>query len=209
MVRDGERRAPAPNKSEMLFHAMLLCCNAESVKELDKWAGKVVLERSAAEAQQHRWKPSEAWPTANRVSLLFKPMELAFTGVRELERLKVVAAAMRFWDGDGRDDNMLGSHLVNYMHRKLLGVSGNAKKPNNGPPRWRTWCIVKVAAIILTHGVALRKALRLDGMEVDEVPTAHDRALAAEARVAKLESEKLNRGDASEGSERKAKGGGS
>lgn len=44
-----------------------------------------------------------------------------------------------------------------------------------------------VAELIHRHGCALRKALKL---EAEQVPTAHERAVAAEARVVELESER-------------------
>ena len=79
--------------------------------------------------------------------------------------------------------------LRSYVFRKYLAPSGNPKKKNDGPPRWRSWSIVRIAAIVLKHGSALRKALRLDGMAPEHVPTVRERAIAAEACVSELASE--------------------
>ena len=113
-----------------------------------------------------------------------------YEGVRDADNLTTIAAAMQYWDGAGRFEGLKGDDLSNYFKRSLKGTSKSKKKPNEGPPRWRSYSIVKVADLVLKHGVALRKALRLDDMEVDEVPTAYERAVAAKARVTELESEK-------------------
>ena len=68
-------------------------------------------------------------------------------------------------------------------------MSNSERKPNDGPPRWRTWAIVDIAAFILKHGTAMRKALKLDGMAPDEVPTLHERLVEAEAGVSALNKE--------------------
>ncbi|MDC0525800.1 hypothetical protein OAO87_02280, partial [bacterium] len=177
-----------PNEMEVLFHACINCVHADSVADLQTWAKQVHSHLADAEALEARWQPPVAeWPLRNGVSTAFDRMEGAWTGVRNEETLDTVAAAMRLWDGPGRVDGLTGKRLSNYMHRGLLATSKSPKKKKNGPPRWRSWMIVYVAELIHKHGVALRKALKLDGMEVDEVPTAHERALAAEARVAELE----------------------
>ena len=180
-----------PNASEMLFYVLLLLVNAESVVSLNEWATNVVKERSEAEAAGARWKPNSwAWSTNNKVSTLFWPMEKAFKSIRDVPSLEILAAVMRSWDGPGGcDEDVYGKHLSNYMHRNLVAPSGNPRKPKDGPPRWRTYMIVHVAGLVLKYGVALRKALHLDGMEPEEVPTIRQRAVAAEARVTELESE--------------------
>ena len=102
----------------MLFFAFLLCHAAASVRELDAWASKVKLEIADAERLQAAWQP-KGWATHNNVSVLYQPMEAAFKGVRDAESLSIIAAAMRFWDGPGRMDELDGKHLNNYMHRGL------------------------------------------------------------------------------------------
>ena len=178
----------SPTKGERLFYSFLLCTNAGSVGELDAWARKVKLQQSSAEELRASWTPPESeWPLWQRSSTLFHPMESAFTCVRDFHRLNIIAAAMRLWDGPGRIDELNGTRLQNYFKRERRAPSKSVKKP--GPLRHKSWSIVHVAAFVLKHGVALRKALTLDGMEPDEVPTAYERATAAEARLTELESE--------------------
>ena len=55
-------------------------------------------------------------------------MEHAFKGVRDAESLNTIAAAMRFWDGPGRMDELDGKHLNNYVHRGLRAVSKRARR---------------------------------------------------------------------------------
>ena len=177
-----------PNEHEILFFAFLLCMDAGNVADLQAWAKKVASYSIDVELQGVQWLPPVAdWPLHNKTSTLFARMESAFHNVRDAVRLGVIATAMCFWDGEGRHDDLDSSHLSNYFKRKLRALSRNRKKSNEGPKRWRSYSIVYVAELIHRHGVALRKALRLDGMEVDAVPTAHERALAAEARVGELE----------------------
>ena len=164
-----------PNESEMLFFSLLLIMHATSVRSLDEWAKKVVAESSAAEAAGVRWRlDASRWPLQGRAySTLFKPMDEAVDSIRELSSLETIAATMRSWDGTGGYDGALnGINLRSYVNRKYRAPSGNPKKNNDGPPRWRSWRIVHVASTILKHGVALRKALRLDGMAPEDVPTA-------------------------------------
>ena len=160
--------------------------HADLVKELDEWADKVVLQRASALERKETWVPTG--PKSNNVSELFDRMEAAYKGVRDHDSLAIIAAAMRFWDGPERID-LEASHLSNYFKRGLRGVSNSKRKPNDGPPRWRTWAIVDIAAFILKHGRALRKALKLDGMAPEEVPTLHERLIGAEASVIELGEE--------------------
>lgn len=178
-----------PNEMEVLFFAFLLSMNAQSVAGLQEWAKKVHSHLPMAETLNVQWQPPESeWPLFNKTSTLFSPMESAFKNVRNIDDLDAVAAAMRHWDGPGRCDGLDGKKLSHYLHRDLRAMGKSTKKPK-GPPRWRSFSIVYVAELIHKQGVALRKALKLDGMEVDEVPSAHERALAAEARVAEQEIE--------------------
>ena len=180
-----------PNEMEVLLYALLLCWHAVScqgVADLQSWAKKVSSYVDEAEMLTVQWTPPEkVWPVNNSISSMYDPMHAAFSNVCNIDDLGTIAAAMRLWDGPGRCDELDGKMLSNYRLKGYRAVSKNRKKPNEGPPRWRSWVIVYVAELIHRHGRALRRALKLDDMEVDEVPTAHERALTAEARVAELE----------------------
>ena len=179
----------APNSTEMLFYALLLIVyNEGHVRALNEWATKVKAKKSAAEEQRHDWQPKVDWGSFDKVSKLFDPMGAAFKGVRGSDNLATIAAAMKLWDGEGRTDELDALNLSHYFHRDIHTVRKTRSK-RDGPPRWRSWSIVHMAEFVLKHGVALRKALRLDDMEVEEVPTAHARAMAAEARIIELDSE--------------------
>ena len=177
-----------PNEHEILFEAFLLCMNAPSVADLQAWAKKVASYSCDVAVHGVQWRPPMAdWPIVRKVSTLFDPINSAMNDVRDAPRLAIIAAAMRLWDGVGRHDYLNADYLCNYFKRNLHARGWNKKKKNDGPPRHRSYSIVYVAELVHRHGVALRKALALDGMEVDEVPTAHERAVAAEARVAELD----------------------
>ena len=175
---------------EVLFYTFLIAVSTDRVTDTRAWAKKVHSYKSAAEALEVQWvPPKDVWLLRNSVSTIFDPMEAAFNGVRNESVLENVAAAMRRWDGPGRADILDGKMLSNYFYRGLHARGKTTKKPK-GPPRWRSWMIVYVAEHIHTSWRALRQALNFDDMEPEEVPTAHERAVAAEARVAELESEK-------------------
>ena len=183
------------NTHELLFFALLLLSDAVGcVSELEAWATKVRKEKAAAESLREHWKPSEAWPLKKgpgQVSTLFDRMERAYTNVNDSERLDNIGSVMQQWDGIGRYDGLKASHLRNHTLRpkgKAL-VAVRDKPKGHPPPRWRAWTIVGVAEIVLVHGIELRKLLKLHA-NIAEVPTAHERAITAEARVEVLEAER-------------------
>lgn len=108
-----------PNTMEVLFYACLCCVAANSVGELQEWASKVYSYQAAAETAGPAWQPPPGdWSVTNGVPALFVRMESAFKGVRNIDHLGKIAAAMRHWDGDGRVDCLDGKKLSNYMHRQ-------------------------------------------------------------------------------------------
>jgi hypothetical protein len=135
-----------PNEMEVLFYAFLLCTHAENVSDLKTWAKKVHAYKESAETVEACWQPPKAdWSTKNGVSGLYERMEAAFKGVRNLDVLNNISAAMRLWDGPGRADELDGKMLSNYLHRDLRACGTSTKKPK-GPPRWRSWSIVSAGA---------------------------------------------------------------
>jgi hypothetical protein len=93
-------------------------------------------------------------------------------------------------DLPGRRDGLRATHLRNHLLRKdknkLFGLPAGKGKP--APPRWRTWRIVEVAEIVVKHGVAMRKLLKLDAEE-EEVTTQAERLVEASARIDELEGQ--------------------
>ena len=145
----------APNEYEVFFYSLLLCMNAPLVKELDEWVGEVLLQRSSALEHKARRLGCLKAPrrtTCRCSSTRWRPRSWA-SETTTRSPASPIAAAMRFWDGPERID-LEASHLKNYFKRGLRGVSKSNRKPNDGPPRWRTWAIVDVAAFVRKHGVA-------------------------------------------------------
>jgi hypothetical protein len=168
------------NAHETLFFGLLLICCASSVASLEEWARKVLHERPAAEAARAAWKaPTEGWGKVGKLSKLFAPLDEAYlrTSWSEYE-LDTIGAAMRLWDGAGRHDKLWHTQLRTHLSlgRDMKLRAARRDKKTEGPLRWRSWTIVNVAEIVLRHGVALRKALKMDGMEPAEVPTYVPRA---------------------------------
>ena len=173
------------NMTEVLFFAFLLCAHCNSVEELEAWAKKVVLEKTAAEELQEHWRPLEeklgGFPLSNRASTLFSPMESAYKYPWSEPTLDRIGLAMQAWRGDGQCDGLLASHLRNHTKRKekdtLLGKRSGKRA---GPRRWKTWSIVRVAELVRTRGREMRSLLKLD-LVPEEVPTLAERLAWAEA----------------------------
>ena len=99
--------------------------------------------------------------------------------------LDALGRTIQGWDGGGAFDNLTSVQLKDYIKVKPPSI-GKSKK-RDGPPRFRTYQLMGAAELIAKKSGAIRGAL---GGDVEMVPTAHERAAAAEARVAELESEK-------------------
>jgi hypothetical protein len=168
------------NDSEMLFFALLLISCAASVASLEEWARKVLREKPAAESARAAWKaPTEGWGKVGKLSKLFAPLDDAYMNTSWTDyELDTIGAAMRLWDGAGRHDKLTHTQLRTHLSlgRDLKLRAARRDKKMGGPLRWRSWTIVNVAELVLRHGVALRKALKLDGMEPADVPTYVPRA---------------------------------
>lgn len=142
-----------PNEAEMLFLAFLIARSPLPVAEQHSWAQNVLREKAQAEEQRALWKaPTDGvWCKKNGVSTLFAPMEKAYRHTSwPHEVLDEIGASMSLWEGPGRHDDPRWSPLLNHL-RQEKGVKIN-KKDKTGPPRWRTWAIVRVAELVYRHG---------------------------------------------------------
>ena len=179
------------NDTEVLFFAYLLVANAETVEGLNNWAKRVVAEKAEAYEHKATWKPKAGeggWSMHNKVSMLYEPMRQAYTQVAwPAELLDAIGVAMQVGDFPGKFEGLRWSHMRTHLKSKepLLGTPVGRNRP---PPRWRTWQIVDVAALVLKHGVEMRKLLKLD-VAIEDVPTAAELLAAAESRVEELEEE--------------------
>ena len=176
------------NESEMLFLAFLLAAGSESAADLHDYAKDVVAtEENALELKQD-WKLSDSWKSIKGTAHIFDRVTMLYNSSWSGDELDTIGAAMRLWDGAGRHDDLaqvqLYAHIKQYNTGKLLSAA--VSKKTAPPRRWRAWPIVKVAQFVKRNGAALRKALGLDGMEPEEVPTSHEKLAVSEALVAEL-----------------------
>ena len=95
---------------------------------------------------------------------------------------------MQLWEGPGQHDNLRSSQLRNHLRKGKQEPSSLAADGKSSVPRWRTWRIIDVAQLVNEHGVAMRRALKLD-VSPDAVLPAHERIAQAEARAVELETE--------------------
>ena len=172
----------------MLFLAFLLAAGSESAADLHDYAKDVVAtEENALELKQD-WKLDDSWKSIKGTAHIFDRVTMLYNSSWSGDELDTIGAAMRLWNGAGRHDDLtqvqLYAHIKQYNTGKLL--SAEVSKKTAPPRRWRAWPIVKVAQFVKRNGAALRKALGLDGMEPDEVPTAIERLRESEARVVEL-----------------------
>ena len=124
------------------------------------------------------------------MSLLYKPIIIAIQRtVWSVEDLNAVGAAMQGWQGPGAIDGLDAGRIKDYIHAKPPSIG--ATKKRDGPPRFRSWQIIYAAELLLHQGGAIGRALDAD-IELEDMPTCHERATAAEARVAVLETEKAS-----------------
>ena len=157
---------------------------------------KVSNERERALELRCAWKPlvdgTNGFGTKNGSSLLFEPLQKAYTGkVWPKPLLHEIGMVMQLWDGPGSFDGRLdGQFLSTYLSRlkkkELKAVKVVSK--DTPPVRWRSWTVVYVADLILKHGVALRRLLGLDEMP-EVVPTKEERLVEAAARITELEAQ--------------------
>ena len=179
----------------MLFFAFLLVLTAKTASDLDFWARRVLSERSEAEQLRAHWQPRNAehggFDERNRVSKLYEPMKIAYldTSWGDAE-LNWIGSAMQLWDGPGQRDELRSSQLRNHLRKDDKHVPRGVGKDSKtkGPPRWRTWSIVRVAELIHKRGADLRRTLKLD-VSPEQVLPAHERIALAERRCVELETE--------------------
>ena len=188
-----ERGKDDANATEVLLWAILTIYAGHcSASELKMWAKAVLEERRQATELKAAWAPKLTWGWHKNLSKLFSPVMKAFYETSwSNEDLDKVGLVIQAWDGDGAHDNLTSVQLKDYIKAKPPSVGVTTKRP--GPPRFRSWQIVHAAEIVLKHGAAIRRALKLD-IEMEEVPTSHERAAAAEARIIELEEDKVQLG---------------
>ena len=164
----------------MLFLALLCVYNATgNVADLKKWASEVVAsEKLAAAELTCQWQPS------GKVNNIFGVIDAAHKRSWTNDELEHIGAAMRLWDGPGGHDDLHSKHLRKYWTEKPRGAR-RIKKTE--VLRRRSWQIVLVAELIKSCWAELRSALRLDGAEPAEVPTARDRLADQTARADELQ----------------------
>lgn len=176
------------NESEMLFLAFLLAAGSESAADLHDYAKDVVATEEHALELKQDWKLSDSWKSIKGTAHIFDRVTMLYNSSWSGDELDTIGAAMRLWDGAGRHDDLaqvqLYAHIKQYNTGKLLSAA--VSKKTAPPRRWRAWPIVKVAQFVKRNGAALRKALGLDGMEPEEVPTSHEKLAVSEALVAEL-----------------------
>lgn len=178
--------------TEILWLAMALNFKGfPTVEEQKEWYKKVLLDETRAREQREAWKPLStgdgAWPLKGKSSTLFEPIERALKCCTWTHSdYEKIGTAIQLWDGPGQHDGLGKTQLDSYIHKPPLGSRLNKK---TAPPvRWRTWSVVKVAAMMKEHGVALRRALKLD-VDPLTAPTSWDRIAAAEERASTAEKE--------------------
>ena len=176
------------NDTEKLLWALLIWHSGHySASELKLWAKAALQERSQAEALKEAWVPKLAWDSTNTVSGLFDPVVKAFHQTAwSNPDLDALGRAIQGWEGDGAFDNLTVVQLRDYIKVKPLSFGKSKKRA--GPPRFRSWQLLQAAEIILKKGAAIRHALGGD-VEMEKVPTSHERAAAAAAQVIELQSE--------------------
>ena len=169
-----ETKEADANITEILFFAFLVVANADNVAELNVWAKKVADDYNRATELKLAWKPLSTWPVVNKSSTLFQPMHDAYNNPRvpwSDDKLDEIGVAMQYWRGDGQFDNLRKTQLRNHLSRPPPGIRLSKKTSlKDAPPRWKSWQIVKVAALISSSGVEMRKLLKLDIEPEEAVP---------------------------------------
>lgn len=184
-----------PNSSEILFLALMVATSFTNGGEMVAWARRVLAKEPAA-ADLPEGKLPEG------VDL--QPMEYAYTVYTwSEEALDNIGTVMKAWRGPGKASGLqytqLRKHLYCTANRKgPPGPCLNPRKPKEGPSRWRTQALFKVAALVKERGAEMRHLLKADLMynEVAEPWEAietleKEKAAAEQARdEAKKEAEK-------------------
>ena len=165
-----EHKPGLPNKQEMLFLTGLVTVSGPLVSTLNKWADLALLEETAY--AQPGWVMPEAWKQVGaKASVIFEPLEYAYNNVRDADRLEQIGKMMQAWRGDGRMNELTVDRLRKHFTSGVLGPPSHPKKPNGGPPRWRTpAAALGVAALYKRHGVELRKLLKIEEQYAPRAP---------------------------------------
>ena len=160
--------------SEVLLWAFMLCVtHVGAVKKLETWAKSAILAAPEAEAHTAAWVPSEEkWPKGQyQVSSIFDPLMHAYQRVAWPEpALDAIGLAMQAWRSDGFVNGLTGQLLKHYIAKPPLGPRRQGSK-RDPPPRYRSWAIVRVAQLLLSHGAALRRLLQLDADAEEAQPS--------------------------------------
>ena len=128
---------------------------------------------------------------------IYVPLYEAHTGVVWTEKsLDAVGLAMQGWRGDGFIKNLRGDRLKNYINKPPL--ARRVDRRTKPPPRYRSAAVVRVARLLVDHGVALRRLLNLaESDAAEELLKPSDVVIAElEMQVAELER-KLSKEEAS------------
>ena len=102
---------------------------------------------------------------------------------------------MQAWEGPGRVNGLTVQHLRDWLSLDLKGP-GSKKKPNGGPPRWKTGAAaIGAARLVRTHRVELRRLLHLD-KPIEEVPTLEEKYAEAQTILKRIPTLILERDNA-------------
>ena len=77
-------------------------------------------------------------------------------------RLEQIGKAMQAWRGPGSTDDLNPLRLREHWNAKPMAPSTSSKKKYEGPPRWKTAVIIKVARLVKRSGVELRRLLQIE-----------------------------------------------
>ena len=186
-----DKEPSEPNATEILFFAILLVAAPENHAILADWPALVCNEAATALEQQSRWKPNESWGMLPcKISKLFEPLKVAYERSWQDAELDCIGAALQAVNLPGSMDNLRMTQLRNHLSHgpgkgsDLKGTKHDPKQSvRDAPPRWRTYSIVRVAALLKQHCAAIKRALK--SPEVIEVwKLARDELLRyASARI--------------------------
>ena len=178
-----------PNDTEVLFFALLVAGELRTQNEMKKWSTKVLLERERAYEEKESWKPlgEDQWgpPVACNVSALFGPLYSGYFRAANADWTHI-GVAIQAWDGDGQCDGLTSHKLREHRNKNPDGQPAKGGK-TRAPRRWKTWSVMRVAALVKQRAGDLQRALKLDA-PLAEIPSAREALRALEAENARLEA---------------------
>eukprot|EP00966_Prymnesium_polylepis_P222293 5142869-Prymnesium_polylepis.1 len=170
-----------PNDQEILFFALLVNAKRESVAEQDSWVSDVLEHESAYQQQGAAWQPPSDWLCkGNQVAPIYEPVANAYgSGTNDL--LDQIGKSMQMVEHAGQIDGLNHSRL-----RKHFEMT---QKDKRNPPRWKSlMALFGVARLLHNHGREHRKLLGTEA-PLEQLPTAVERAAAAEKARAAAEAQ--------------------